>query len=35
MTTMDADIINIQPFHEGGKYGPGQEVYYAWHRVRL
>lgn len=33
---MDAQtIINQQPYHEGGKHGPGQEVYYAMHRIRL
>lgn len=28
-------IINPNPYHEGGKYGPGQEVYYSMHRIRL
>jgi len=32
---MDAHTISDQPFHEGGKYGPGQEMYYAIHRIRL
>lgn len=32
---MDAQTINDAPFHEGGKHGPGQEVYYSMHRIRL
>jgi hypothetical protein len=32
---MDAHTINEHPYHEGGKYGPGQEMYYAMHRIRL
>jgi hypothetical protein len=32
---MDNSTINEDPFHEGGKYGPGQEIYYAMHRIRL
>lgn len=32
---MDAQTINPNPFHEGGKHGPGQEVYYSSHRIRL
>jgi hypothetical protein len=32
---MDAHTINDQPFHEGGKYGAGQEMYYHMHRTRL
>jgi hypothetical protein len=32
---MDAQTINATPYHEGGKHGPGQEVYYAIHRIRL
>jgi hypothetical protein len=32
---MDAQTINPYPYHEGGRYGPGQEVYYAKHRIRL
>jgi hypothetical protein len=32
---MDNNTINEDPFHEGGKYGPGQEVYYSLHRIRL
>ena len=29
------DFINDMPFNAGGKYGPGQEIYYALHRIRL
>lgn len=32
---MDPQTVNEHPFHEGGKHGPGQEVYYAMHRIRL
>lgn len=32
---MDAQTINEHPYHEGGKHGPGQEVYYGMHRIRL
>lgn len=32
---MDQYTINEQPFHEGGKYGLGQEVFYSMHRIRL
>jgi hypothetical protein len=32
---MNAQTINEHPFHQGGKHGPGQEVYYAGHRIRL
>lgn len=32
---MDRYTINEDPFHEGGKHGPGQEVYYSMHRIRL
>ena len=32
---MDEYTINEEPFHEGGKYGPGQELYYSMHRIRL
>ena len=32
---MDAQTINEHPYHEGGKYGPGQEMYYGMHRIRL
>lgn len=32
---MEAHTINDTPFHPGGRYGPGQEVYYAIHRIRL
>lgn len=35
ITSMDAQTINEHPYHEGGKHGPGQEVYYATHRTRL
>lgn len=27
--------MNEHPYHEDGKHGPGQEVYYAMHRIRL
>jgi hypothetical protein len=32
---MDALHINEFPYHEGGRFGPGQEMYYAKQRVRL
>lgn len=32
---MDIHTINPEPYHDGGRFGPGQEVYYAVHRVRL
>jgi hypothetical protein len=32
---MDAHTINEHPYHEGGKHGPGQEMYYSMHRIRL
>lgn len=32
---MDTNAINDTPFHAGGRFGPGQEVYYAIHRIRL
>lgn len=32
---MDEQTVNEQPYHEGGKHGPGQEVYYSIHRIRL
>jgi hypothetical protein len=35
ITSMDAQTINEHHYHDGGKHGPGQEVYYAMHRIRL
>jgi hypothetical protein len=32
---MNEFTINEVPYHEGGKYGSGQEMYYARHRIRL
>lgn len=32
---MDYHTINESPYHTGGRYGPGQEIYYAQHRFRL
>jgi hypothetical protein len=32
---MNAQTINENPYHQGGKHGPGQELYYALHRFRL
>lgn len=32
---MDEHTINPNPYHEGGKHGDGQEMYYSIHRIRL
>jgi len=32
---MDVHTVNATPYHEGGRFGPGQEVYYGMHRIRL
>jgi hypothetical protein len=32
---MNMHTINETPFHAGGRFGPGQEIFYAAHRIRL
>lgn len=32
---MDPLTIHDAPYHTGGRYGPGQEVYYVVHILRL
>lgn len=35
IATMDENTVNPNPFHLGGKFGPGQEMYYMCHKVAL